>query len=158
LPSSEHKRVLVGRAGKPHGLKGAFFVEEASEDPERFAPGARLYVDGERARVVESKRSGGRVVIRLDREVERGSELSVKRSELPVLPEDSYYAFELVGLEVEEESGRRLGRVSEVVSGVANDVLELDSGLLLPMVEDCILTVDLRRAHIVVRTGFAEEA
>ena len=59
--------VDVGRVGKPHGLAGAFFVEQASGDPERFAVGAQLRVEGSPAVVVESKRSGGRPVIRLDR-------------------------------------------------------------------------------------------
>jgi 16S rRNA processing protein RimM len=156
LPSSDPQLVSVGRVGKPHGLEGAFFVERASEDPERFAVGATLLVNGAAATVVESKLSGGRPVIRLDRDVERGAELAVPRSVLPPLPEDTYYAFELVGLEVEEEGGRRLGRVREVVSGVANDVLELDSGLALPMVEECISLVELERARIVVRAGFTE--
>ena len=40
----------VGRVGKPHGIEGAFVVEDASEDPERFAVGAELFVDGERPR------------------------------------------------------------------------------------------------------------
>jgi 16S rRNA processing protein RimM len=95
-------------------------------------------------------------VIRLDCEVTRGAELQIERTQLPPLPEDTYYAFQLVGLEVEENGGRKLGRIKEVVSGVANDVLELDSGLALPMVEDCISLVDLAAARIVVHTGFAE--
>jgi len=70
-------RVRVGKVGKPHGLEGAFVVEEASEDPERFAKGATLLVEGEAARVVESKRAGGRPVIRLDREVPRGTALEL---------------------------------------------------------------------------------
>jgi 16S rRNA processing protein RimM len=156
LPSKSPQLVSIGRVGKPHGLKGAFFVERPSEDPDRFALGAIISVNGASAAVVESKLSGGRPVIRLDREVERGAELQVERSQLPPLPEDTFYAFELVGLAVEEEGGRTLGRVRDVVPGVANDVLELDSGLALPMVEACISVVDLEAARIVVHTGFAE--
>jgi 16S rRNA processing protein RimM len=156
LPSKSPQLVSIGRVGKPHGLKGAFFVERPSEDPDRFALGTIISVNGASAAVVESKLSGGRPVIRLDREVERGAELQVERSQLPPLPEDTFYAFELVGLAVEEEGGRTLGRVRDVVPGVANDVLELDSGLALPMVEDCISLVDLEAARIVVHTGFAE--
>jgi 16S rRNA processing protein RimM len=147
--------VRVGRVGKPHGLDGSFFVEQASEDEERFAVGARLHVDGEPAEVVASKRSRGRPVIRLDREAPRGSELSVPRSQLPPPGENEYYAFQLVGLEVEEESGRSLGRVTEVQPGVANDVLQLDSGLALPLVDACVLQVDLERGRIHVAPGFA---
>ena len=46
--------------------------------------------------------------------------------------------FELVGLTVEEEGGRDLGGCRRSMPGVANDVLELDSGLALPLVEDCV--------------------
>jgi 16S rRNA processing protein RimM len=148
--------VTVGRVGKPHGLDGSFFVEQASEDPERFAVGAMLRVDGEPARVEAAKRSGGRPVIRLDRAATRGAELAIPRDDLPPPGEDEYYAFQLVGLEVEEEGGRSLGRVAQVAPGVANDVLELDSGLALPLVEACVRDVDLEHGRIVIAAGFAE--
>lgn len=149
--------MAVGRVGRPHGVDGSFFVEDTSGVPERFARGARLLAGGEPAEVVASKRgSGGRLVIKLDRPVPRGTTLAVRRDELPELGEDSYYAFELVGLEVEEEGGRLLGTVSEVENAPANDVLELDSGLLLPLVESCVLSVDVERRLIVVARGFAD--
>jgi len=143
--------------GRPHGLDGSFFVEQASDDPERFAVGAAVYVDGDRAKVVASKRgSGGRPVIRLDREAPRGAELAVPREALPPTADGEYYAFQLVGLEVEEEGGRALGRVAQVAPGVANDVLELDSGLALPLVETCVREVDLERGRIVIAAGFVD--
>ena len=148
--------VRVGRVGKRHGLDGSFFIEQASEDEERFAEGATLHVDGEPATVVASKRSGGRRVIRLDREAPRGAELAIPREELPPTAPDEYYEFQLVGLEVEEEGGRALGRVSAVLPGPANDVLELDSGLLLPLVGACIRQVDLDAGRIQVARGFAD--
>jgi ribosomal 30S subunit maturation factor RimM len=64
--------------------------------------------------------------------------------------------FQLVGLSVEEEGGRLLGRVCEVQPGVANDVLELDTGLALPLHESCVLEVDVEGSRIVVARGFAE--
>jgi 16S rRNA processing protein RimM len=142
--------------GRPHGLDGSFVVERPSDDPARFAAGAELLVGGEKACVVASKRSGGRIVIRLDRPVERGAELAVPVSALPPPDPDAYYVFQLVGLEVEEEGGRSLGRVRGVEPGVANDVLELDSGLLLPMHEECIREVDLEAGRILVAPGFAD--
>jgi 16S rRNA processing protein RimM len=88
--------------------------------------------------------------------VPRGADLTVPRDALPPTAEGEYYAFQLVGVEVEEEGGRVLGRVVQVAPGVANDVLELDSGLALPLVEDCVREIDLDRGRIVVATGFAE--
>jgi 16S rRNA processing protein RimM len=96
-------------------------------------------------------------VIRLDRHVERGTELAVPRATLPRLGEDDeFYVFQLVGLSVEDESGRLLGRVREVLEYPANDVLELDSGASLPLVEACVRQVDLAGGRIVVAVGFAD--
>jgi len=149
--------VPIGRVGRPHGLDGSFFVEGPSERAEAFASGAVVYVDGEPAKVVASKRgSQNRPVIRLERRVDRGAELAVPREALPPLDENEYYAFQLVGLAVEEEGGRVLGRVRDVLDYPANDVLELDSGLSLPLVEACVRKVDLDSGRIVVARGFAD--
>ena len=154
--ADERELVSIGRVGRPHGLDGAFVVENASEQEERFAVDAVVYAGGIEARVVESKRAGGRPVIRLDCTVERGTELTVPRSSLPEPGADTYYVFQLEGLAVEEEGGRALGTVADVAPGVANDVLELDSGLALPLVGDCVREVDLERGRIVVARGFAD--
>jgi len=147
-------RVQVGKVGRPHGLEGAFVVEEASDDPERFMVGVTLLVEGDPARVVESKRAGGRPVIRLDRDVPRGAPIELDRSNLPKPAEGEYYAFQLIGLEVEEDGGEILGRVAEVSSGPANDVLELDTGLALPLVDACVREVDLDAGRIFVQPGY----
>lgn len=148
--------VVVGRVGKSHGLDGSFVVEDASESRQLFAVGATLLAGDEPATVVGSKQARGRPVIRLDRRVERGTALAVPRDVLAPTAEHEYYVFELVGLAVTEEGGRALGTVADVAPGVANDVLELDSGLLLPMVEECVLSVDLDAGTIVVAPGFSD--
>jgi len=147
--------VVVGRVGRPHGVHGAFVVEDASDDPRWFEVGARVFVGGDPAVVEERKRAGGRLVVRLDRAVGRGTALEVPRTELPPLAEGEYYVFELVGFDAIEEGGRRLGRVRDVTPAPANDVIELDSGDALPMVEDCVLEVDVPGRRIVVARGFA---
>ena len=150
--------VTVGRVGKPHGLDGGFFVDDASARDDVFAEGATLHAGGEPVTVLASRHgSGGRPVIRLDREIERGTALAVARKTLPNLTdEDEFYVFELVGLSVEEEGGRLLGRVREVLEYPGNDVLELDSGASLPLVEACVRQVDLTGRRIVVAAGFAD--
>lgn len=148
--------VQVGSVGRPHGLDGSFVVEGASENEALFAPGAGLYAGGEPATVEARKRSGGRLVLKLDRRVPRGTELAVARSQLPEPEQDRYYVFQLVGLEVVEEGGRRLGLVRDVAPGVANDVLELDTGVAVPMHERCVREIDLGAGRVVVTAGFAD--
>lgn len=151
----EPASVRVGRVGRPHGLDGAFVVEEASEDAERFALGAVLFVEGSPATVTVTRQVGGRRrAIKLDRPVARGSALTVLRSALPELADDSYYVADLVGAEVFDDRGERLGAIRDVLPGPANDVLELDTGLLLPLVEDWVRDVDLVARRVVLNPGF----
>ncbi len=139
-------------------MDGSFFVEGASEADERFAVGATLHVEAATAKVVVSKRgSGGRRVLKLDRDVSRGATLAVPRTELPEPDPDAFYVFQLVGLEVVEEGGRALGTVVEVHNPPANDALELDSGLLLPLVDACVREIDLAARRILVARGFADD-
>ena len=149
-------RVQIGRVGRPHGIDGAFFVEQPSDDDRWWKTGAKFLAGGVEVEVVAHRRSSGRPVVKLDRTVERGVALEVEREALPPTGEDEYYAFELEGLEVTEENGRVLGTVTAVTPGVANDVLELETGVLLPMVEECILEIDLDGRRIVVAEGFAD--
>jgi len=147
-------KVVVGRVGKPHGLEGAFVVEQASEEPERFVVGARFVVEGDEAEIVEAKRAGGRPVIRLDRSVRRGAALEVDRASLPDLGPDRYYVADLVGCTVERDDAVRLGTVTQVHDLPANAVIELDNGLLLPLVDACVREVDLAARRILVAPGF----
>ena len=147
----------VGRVGRPHGLDGSFVVEHPSDAPERFAPGAELLADGEPAKVIARKQAGqGRLVIKLDRRVQRGAPLAVPRDALPPPEAGEWYVFQLVGLEVEEEGGRALGKVADVEPWPANDVLVLEGGAMLPLVDACVLQVDLDAGRILVARGFAD--
>jgi 16S rRNA processing protein RimM len=150
--------VPVGRVGRPHGLDGAFVVERPSEAEERFAVGATVYVDGEPAEIVASRRvGGGRQAIRLAATPPRGATLAVPRSELPAPEDGHYYVFQLVGLEAVDDEGRPLGRVRDVLPGPANDNLELDSGTLVPLIEDAIVELDVELGRVVVRRGFTND-
>ena len=147
--------VQVGRVGRPHGTDGAFVVEQASDDDRRWEIGAIVIVDGAPARVTLMRRVGsGRRAIRLDRPVPRGAELSVRLRDLPPPEPDSYYAFQLVGLDVVDDDGAPVGMVAEVMPGPANDNLDLGDGRLVPLIEDAIREIDLEGRRIVVARGF----
>jgi 16S rRNA processing protein RimM len=156
LPTEpEPHLVLVGRVGRPHGVDGAFVVEGGSSDEGRLAVGAELLVEGAPAVVLVSRRvGGGRRAVKLDRPVSRGVELYVPRTSLPELDEGSFYVADLVGLDVLDEKGVTVGVVRDVLPAPANDVLELDTGLLLPLVEACVRDVDLVGRRILLNPGF----
>jgi 16S rRNA processing protein RimM len=80
----------------------------------------------------------------------------VPRASLPPAGQDEWYAFDLVGLRAVEDGGRELGRVTAVEPGVANDVLVLEDGTLLPFVQACVGDIDLAAGTIDIASGFAE--
>ena len=157
---AEPSSFAVGRVGRPHGLDGSFVVEDASEDPSAVR-GRRASCSSAASprRSSLSKQVGGRPR-------RSGSTAAVERgAELPCAATSSAAArrrtrttsSELVGLEVEEEGGARARRRRATsLPGPANDVLELDSGLLLPLVEACVREVDLDGRRILVAPGFAD--
>ncbi len=157
LPTDPDRPVVIGTVGRPHGVDGAFVVDQASDDASRFEVGASLLVDGQPARVTVSRQVGGRRrAIKLDVAARRGAELTVRRADLSPLPADAFYVADLVGLDVLDDRGRRVGVIRDVVPGPANDALELDTGLLLPLVEDCIREIDLAERRVLLNPGFTD--
>jgi len=149
--------VAIGRVGRSHGRDGSFVVEAPSNARAHFESGSELYLDRAPVRVVASKCAGGRVVIKLNIEAARGAQLELPRSQLPTLGAEEYYVFQLVGLRVETDDARPVGVVSDVLSGPANDVLELDNGELLPLVRACVLQVDIGASRVVIARSFAPD-
>ena len=151
--------MTVGRVGKPHGLDGGFFVEGASERKERLRRGRdalRGRRAGDRRRLAPRLRRPAGDPARPATWSAAPSSPSRARRCPSLADEDEFYVFQLVGLSVEEEGGRLLGRVREVLEYPGNDVLELDSGASLPLVEACVRQVDLAGGRIVVAAGFAD--
>ena len=96
-------------------------------------------------------------MIKLERPVERGATLAVRREDLPEPDEDAYYVFQLVGLRVEEEGGRALGTVNEVQNRTCqrHARARLRPARCRSSSPACS-TIDLEAGRIVVARGFAD--
>jgi 16S rRNA processing protein RimM len=155
--------VVVGMVTKAHGLRGEIAVRVLSDNPDRFAEGAVVYLEDGRTLTVASSRShGGRMLVTFleitDREAAeglRGRTLVVPESMLPALPEGEWWPHQLQGCEVRTESGRELGRLVDVIPNPANDlwVARTADGIetLVPALRDVIVEVDPAANRIVVR-------
>ena len=114
-----------------------------------------MWIGGAPATVTLFRRVGGaRLAVKVDRPVERGETIAVRRADLPPPDTDHYYVFQLVGLEAVDNAGRSLGRIRDVLPGTANDNLELESGSLVPMIEDAVRSVDLEGGTVVLNPDF----
>ena len=158
-------RVVVGRIGRPHGIRGEVTVETRTDEPEeRFAPGAVLSVDGPvQALVVERTHwHSGRLLVtfagiadRSEAESLRGLLLHVERAEdeTPDDP-DEYYDSTLTGCFVELADGTSIGAVEEVLHLPSQDLLVVrgtdDREVLVPFLAAFVPTVDVVGRRIVI--------
>lgn len=162
--------VVVGRIGRPHGVRGLVTVEVRTDDPDlRFAPGSVLSTEPAQRgplTVVDKKWHSGTLLLQLagpdggvfgDRDsvdTLRNTRLLVPVTDLPGLEDpDAFYDHQLVGLTAQLPDGTVLGEVT----AVRHDGAELlvvrrpDAGeLLVPFVKAIVPTVDVAAGHLVV--------
>ena len=162
---------MVGRIGKPHGLRGEVTLDVRTDEPERrFAPGTTLRAE---APAGADRRPASLTVARArwhqstllvtfeeiaDRnaaEAARGTVLhaTIAHDEVPEDPEE-YYDHQLVGLAVVDLDGTPLGEVKAVVHGSAQDLLTVRTpdgrDTLVPFVSALVPEVDLDAGRVVV--------
>lgn len=157
--------VAVGRIVGEFGLKGAVKVEVATDFPERFDPGSTLILDGVPRKVERTTWHRGQARIKLEGidsvEAARAlkwKELLVDATDRPELEEDEFYTLDLIGLEVFDEQGRRLGLVDDVIACPAHDVIQMGD-TLIPARQEFVRGIDLDQGRITVRLipGMLEE-
>lgn len=166
---SEPDGIVVGRLGRPHGLRGEFLVDVRTDVPERrFAPGnvLRCSVEGfPTLTVAASRRHSGRWVVRFAEVVDRTGADAVRGAVLTIDPaevgsaaddedDEAWWDFELVGLAVITTDGTALGTVGEVLHPPGGDLLavrtEAGEEVLLPFVTEFVPTVDVAGGRVVV--------
>jgi 16S rRNA processing protein RimM len=157
--------VVVGRIGRPHGVRGEVTVEVRTDDPDlRFTPGAVLATEpAERGPLTVAAGRWHREILLLTiegiesreaAEALRDTELHVPIADLPELDDpDVFYDHQLVGLDARLSDGTALGEVTAVRHEGA-DLLVVrrpDRGqLLVPFVAAIVPTVDLAGGFVVV--------
>lgn len=162
-------QLRVGQVVAAHGLEGAVRVEPLTDFADRFAPGSRLQVDDLVLTVAAASTQKLPWVVRFHEIADRGAAERLRDKYLTVplatarpLPDGRFYHFELVGLTVvDQASGRVLGRVAEVLTYSANDVLRVTSEnaeILVPMVRDTVRAVEREAGRILVDLPPAVEA
>jgi 16S rRNA processing protein RimM len=165
--------VVVGRIGRPHGLRGQMVVHpETDFVEERFRPGQAMWSladGGARLMTIQSSRiQNGRPVIafegltrREDVEALVGLELRVPEHELQPLEPGRYYEHQLVGCVVETARGATLGPVIRVEGGPGGSRLVVDGRrgeVLIPLASDICVEIDVasRRIRVEPPEGLLE--
>lgn len=156
-------RILVGRVGRAHGVRGDVGVDVRTDDPDvRFAAGAVLHASDEGPATVTVSRSrwhSGRLLVAFEGITDRTAAERLQGTQLyreeadTVAEADAWYDYDLVGCEV-FSGGAPVGRVAEVLHLPAQDCLAVEvadgSVRLVPMVVDIVTEVDPQHRRIVV--------
>jgi 16S rRNA processing protein RimM len=158
--------VVVGRIGRPHGIKGEVTVEVRTDDPEgRLGPGAVVRTDPEAAgplTVTGGHVHSGRLLLTFAGVADRGAAEALRGVLLvaEVDPDErledpeEFYDHQLVGLAVETVDGRPVGELVEMLHLPGQDVLAVrrpDGGeVLVPFVTEIVPTVDLDGHKVII--------
>lgn len=155
----------VGIITSTHGVRGEVKVYPTTDDPRRFRRLKEVVLDTGREKLnleIEGVKFFKQFVILKfkgldninDIEKYRQKSLYVTRKNAVRLQRDEYFIADLIGLKVQDEDGKEVGTVKDVIETGANDVYEVEmadgKSLLLPAIKQCILNVDVENGTMQV--------
>lgn len=158
-------RLVVGRIGRAHGVRGDVVVDVRTDDPgARFADGAVLATDPDRSgplTIASTRRHSGRLLVRFegvrDRDAAeelRGTTLFVDSEDIaPLEDPDEFHDHELIGLSAVTTGGEQVGTVEDVVHHAQDLLVVARSGggeVLVPFVAALVPEVDVAGGRLVL--------
>jgi len=168
-PREEADFVTIGVILRPHGIHGEVVVEPLTDNDDRFRSLEEVRVirpngTARMLRVSSLFPHKSRLVVQFagvedmdQAETLRNAELRVPMSALPELPTGSYYHHELKGLDVVDETGREIGKVSEIWDTGATPVLIIHDAAkretLFPLVDAFVVSVDVKAGLMRVKAA-----
>lgn len=151
--------IVMGRVAGAYGIQGWLKIQPYTAEPGNLADYRTWWLGDDKQGwreldVLQSTLHGGKTVVgqvmgchdRTTAEKYKGLLVAVPRNRLPTLEQDEYYWSDLVGLDVINEAGERLGAVTALQDTGANQVLcvqGMNGELLIPFIASAIKQVDL---------------
>jgi 16S rRNA processing protein RimM len=163
-------RVIVGRVGRPHGIRGEVVIGVRTDEPDlRFAVGATLGygptpdsdASSGQLQVASARWHSGQLLVAFAGVTDRtaageltGRWLSVDSSQLPATPDpDEFRDHELIGLSVRTSAGQAVGVVTDVLH-YGQDLLVVrppdGQEHLVPFVQAIVPEVDVAAGTIII--------
>ena len=158
-------QVVVGRLGRPHGVKGEINVEVLTDKPEkRFSPQAKLLIqDSQKFLTIKSVRASQKQLLvsfeeirdRTQAEEYKGLYLTLELddSEIPVTGNE-FYDQQLIGLKAYDKKQIILGEVTGVIHGSAQDLLVIktpeNKEVLVPFVDEIVPEVNIAEKILLI--------
>ena len=156
-------RIVVGRIGKPHGVRGEVTVEPRTDEPElRFAEGADLLTESGTLHIETVRFHQGTPLVAFRGVDDRTAAEALRNTMLfidtdfdePSTDPDEFWDHELIGLDAVTAQGDTLGRVADVIHLPAQDLLAVATldgrEVLVPFVSEIVTEVSRERHCVVI--------
>lgn len=163
--SNKDELVTVGKIIGTHGIKGLLKVFSYSGNIQSLQSTSRIFLKGKDGLISEysvksvASHAGGFILGLADfSDINQvlslnGSELCLKQSELPELPEDEYYWRDLIGLDVYTDDGSFLGTLVDIFETGSSDIYVVRGEIkeyLIPAIADVIANVDIAGKRMII--------
>ena len=160
-----NNQLEAGKIINTHGLRGEVKVVTWTDYPEVFEDIEFLYVHkktgDERLDIKNIKYQKNNIIVKFSQinDIDEAKKyknmiLYVDRDQMPPLPEGMNYIVDLIGLEVYNEEGEKIGVIADVFNTGANDIYDVKregkKNLLLPVIDECVKEVDMENGRVIV--------
>lgn len=154
--------IKVGKIVNTHGIKGYVKCLPITDDMERFEELEYIYTekDHEKRIIKDVRYQKGMVYLKLENindmdtaESFKDTYISIQEDQLRLLPEDSYFLFDLEGMDVYSTEGIYLGKIKEIYQTGANDVYEVKNkkeSHLIPAIKDVVKSVNVQDKKMII--------
>ena len=161
----QQNRLLMGRVGAAHGIRGEVRIQSFTEEPLALADYGPLSTSKAGLTIeIESARATTNVLVarlkgiktRTEAEKLNGIELYVDRDLLPKIDsDDDFYQADLIGLEARGAAGAVMGRVLAVPNFGAGDLIEIGDGKtgetrFFPFTRAAVPEVHIKAGYLVI--------
>jgi len=152
--------ISIGKIAGTHGIKGTVKVYSYAESFSVFKTGITILVKNPNDETVKDysvkwSAPHSRFVLLLLEGIDsrvladnlKGSELFIKKADLPQLDDDTYYWIDIIGLSVYASDDKYIGRVESIIQTGANDIYVVkdkeNKEVLIPAIESVVLNIDI---------------
>ena len=158
--------VAIGVIEKAFGVRGELRVRSLSDVPGRFEGLTRVTLEAPSGTVKDAtirsvRVMNGSYVLGMnvcstpeDAAMFRGWTLKIPQGSAPPLPQGQYYEYELIGLAVQDETGRSVGTVEDILKTPGHHVFVVrgdDGEVLIPATKGAVTAVDVSSKTMTVR-------
>ena len=161
LKSATDKKIIIGKIGAAHGVRGDMKVYPLTDFPDRFNTIKKAFIDDKEINIISTRYQNNFVVMKVKgvnsrEEVARYTNklLKINRSDVPPLNEGEYYSFDIIGLKVINQDDVVLGEIIEILKTGSNDVYitKTPEGkqLLIPALKKVVTEINIEEGFMKV--------